>query len=136
MAVGLVIDVWRNGRSKTCTAAIGILLADPAHAEWGLNGQGVRALAEMPRETPSPEGLTARPPERPVQAPGNGSGVAESPSAVLRGATIQPWGGMSSSVKPDRTWVLGELLHGLKGHSTREPAGWTARSRSKLFLTV
>ena len=38
---------------------IGILLADPAHAEWGHDGQGVRALAEMPQETPSPEGLTA-----------------------------------------------------------------------------
>ena len=38
---------------------IGILLADPAHAAWGRGGQGVRALAEMPQETPSPEGLTA-----------------------------------------------------------------------------
>lgn len=38
---------------------IGILLADPAHAEWGQDGQGVRALAQMPPETPSPEGLTA-----------------------------------------------------------------------------
>ena len=38
---------------------VGILLADPAHAEWGPDGQGVRALAEMPQETPSPEGLTA-----------------------------------------------------------------------------
>jgi len=37
---------------------IGILLADPAHAEWGQDGQGVRALTEMPQETPSPEGLT------------------------------------------------------------------------------
>jgi hypothetical protein len=37
---------------------IGILLADPEHAEWGQDGQGVRALAEMPQETPSPEGLT------------------------------------------------------------------------------
>lgn len=38
---------------------IGILLADPAHAVWGQDGQGVRALAEMPHEMPSPEGLTA-----------------------------------------------------------------------------
>jgi hypothetical protein len=37
---------------------IGILLADPTYAEWG-HGQGVQALAEMPEETPSPEGLTA-----------------------------------------------------------------------------
>jgi hypothetical protein len=36
---------------------IGILLADPAHAEWGEDGEGARALAEMPQETPSPEGL-------------------------------------------------------------------------------
>ena len=69
---------------------IGILLADPAHAEWGQDGQGVRALAEMPPETPSPEELTAALSERTVQPPGNGPGVAESPSAVLRGATIQP----------------------------------------------
>ena len=38
---------------------IGILLADPAHAEWGQDGEGVRALAEMPQETPSPEELAA-----------------------------------------------------------------------------
>ena len=38
---------------------IGILLADPAHAEWGQDGQGLRALAQMPPETPSPEGLAA-----------------------------------------------------------------------------
>ncbi|HXL16877.1 MAG TPA: hypothetical protein VN961_05075 [Streptosporangiaceae bacterium] len=38
---------------------IGILLADPARAEWGQDGQGVRALAEMPPETPSPGGLAA-----------------------------------------------------------------------------
>jgi len=38
---------------------IGILLADPAHAGWGQDGQGLRALAEMPPETPSPEGLAA-----------------------------------------------------------------------------
>jgi len=38
---------------------IGILLANPAHAEWGQDGQGIQALAEMPPETPSPEGLTA-----------------------------------------------------------------------------
>ena len=38
---------------------IGILLADPNHPEWGQDGQGVRALAQMPQETPSPEGLTA-----------------------------------------------------------------------------
>ena len=38
---------------------IGILLADPAHAEWGQDGEGVRALTEMPQETPSPEELAA-----------------------------------------------------------------------------
>src|SRR5512140_3345232 len=38
---------------------IGVLLADPSHAEWGQDGQGIRALAEMPPETPSLEGLTA-----------------------------------------------------------------------------
>jgi hypothetical protein len=38
---------------------IGILLANPAHAEWGQDGEGVRALAEMPPETPSSEGLAA-----------------------------------------------------------------------------
>lgn len=38
---------------------IRILLADPAHAEWGQDGEGVRALAEMPQETSSLEGLTA-----------------------------------------------------------------------------
>ena len=38
---------------------IGILLADPAHPAWGTDGRGAQALAEMPRETPSPEGLTA-----------------------------------------------------------------------------
>jgi hypothetical protein len=38
---------------------IGILLADPTRAEWGQDGEGVRALAEMPQETPSREGLTA-----------------------------------------------------------------------------
>jgi hypothetical protein len=39
---------------------IGILLADPAHAEWGQDGEGVRALAEMPPETPSPEDEAGR----------------------------------------------------------------------------
>ena len=38
---------------------IGILLADPAHLAWGEDGRGTRALAEMPQETPPPEGLTA-----------------------------------------------------------------------------
>jgi hypothetical protein len=39
---------------------IGTLLADPAHAEWGQDGEGVRALAEMPPETPSPEDEAGR----------------------------------------------------------------------------
>jgi len=38
---------------------IGILLADPADPAWGKDGRGAQALAEMPRETPTPEGLTA-----------------------------------------------------------------------------
>ena len=38
---------------------IGILLANPADPAWGTDGRGAQALAEMPRETPSPEGLTA-----------------------------------------------------------------------------
>lgn len=36
----------------------GILLADPAHPAWGANGTGAQALAEMPPQTPTPEGLT------------------------------------------------------------------------------
>jgi len=38
---------------------IGILLADPADPAWGKDGRGAQALAGMPRETPTPGGLTA-----------------------------------------------------------------------------
>jgi hypothetical protein len=38
---------------------IGVLLSDPAHPAWEIGGSGARALAEMPPETPTPEGLSA-----------------------------------------------------------------------------
>ena len=38
---------------------IGILLANPADPAWRKDARSAQALAEMPRETPTPEGLTA-----------------------------------------------------------------------------
>ena len=37
---------------------IGILLADPEHPEWGPDGQGTRAFAQMPPDTPPSEELS------------------------------------------------------------------------------
>jgi len=62
----LITTALRHGRDHkgmpkwlVIVGRIGILLANPAHPAWGRNGRGAQALAEMPQETPTPEGLTA-----------------------------------------------------------------------------
>jgi hypothetical protein len=61
----LIITALRYGRHHkgmpkwpVIVERLCILLADPAHPAWGKDGRGAQALAEMPRETPTPEGPT------------------------------------------------------------------------------